>query len=597
MDAGDPVSTSVDSDGMVATSVDGFEFTVLGDVLDSRDGSVWGNGDELFPVGAFRDDETWYVYYVYKGDVGDWDLGLASGPSVTDLVDTRLALDLPDEIRGGSDINLLNESTLVMHIVHGSAPRTIGVWTAPVADPSNLTHRDDIADYTFHGNKQTLVFRDGNDWFLYFLEEGSGSVRVRTAQTICDNIDNDCDGIVDNFTTSCGLGECADIGFCTAEVDSCTPGTPTIEICDDLDNDCNALVDDGFGQTTCGVGACEVTVENCSGGAFQTCSPGSPTIEICNGIDDDCNGLVDDGFGQTTCGIGACEVTVDNCAGGVLQTCSAGSPSTEICDNLDNDCDGTVDGFATACGVGECTNTGTCTAGVDSCVVGTPTAEICDNLDNDCDGIVDGFATNCGVGQCANSGTCTAGVDSCTVGTPSVETCNGADDDCSGQVDDGLGQSTCGIGACEVTVDNCIGGIPQTCNPGTPTTEICDNLDNDCDGTVDGFATSCGVGECANTGTCTAGVDSCVVGAPIAEICDNLDNDCDGTVDGFSTNCGVGQCAGTGTCAAGVDSCTVGTPAVETCNGLRGHRRQLHRRSPPDLYPRHPGRRDLRWHR
>ena len=73
-----------------------------------------------------------------------------------------------------------------------------------------------------------------------------------------------------------------------------------------------------------------------------------------------------------------------------------------------------------------------------------------------------------------------------------------------------------------------------------PRWENCNDIDDDCDGTVDGFATSCGVGECAAVGTCTAGIDSCVAGTPTAEVCDNLDNDCDGTVDGFATGCGVG---------------------------------------------------------
>src|SRR6185295_6727454 len=61
--------------------------------------------------------------------------------------------------------------------------------------------------------------------------------------------------------------------------------------------------------------------------------------------------------------------------------------------------------------------------------------------------------------------------------------------------------------------------------------EICDNIDNNCDGTTDSFPTSCGVGACARTGTCTAGSNSCAPGSPSAEICDNIDNNCDGTID------------------------------------------------------------------
>ena len=71
--------------------------------------------------------------------------------------------------------------------------------------------------------------------------------------------------------------------------------------------------------------------------------------------------------------------------------------------------------------------------------------------------------------------------------TGAAEVCNAADDNCDGQTDEGLGQTTCGVGACQVTTDNCIGGVTQTCTPGTPAeSETCDNdIDDNCDGSVD----------------------------------------------------------------------------------------------------------------
>jgi outer membrane protein assembly factor BamB len=73
-----------------------------------------------------------------------------------------------------------------------------------------------------------------------------------------------------------------------------------------------------------------------------------------------------------------------------------------------------------------------------------------------------------------------------------VELCNGVDDDCVGGIDDGFGQTTCGTGLCQRTVDNCFNGQPQSCVPGTPgvesiaSPETCyDSLDNNCDGFPD----------------------------------------------------------------------------------------------------------------
>ncbi|HET6373599.1 MAG TPA: M64 family metallopeptidase, partial [Candidatus Polarisedimenticolia bacterium] len=76
--------------------------------------------------------------------------------------------------------------------------------------------------------------------------------------------------------------------------------------------------------------------------------------------------------------------------------------------------------------------------------------------------------------------------------------------------------------------------------------ETCDNIDNNCDSTVDAFSTTCGgFGQCASTGFCSAGVDSCVPGTPSPEICDGIDNDCDGSTGEADADLdGVRGCAG-----------------------------------------------------
>jgi hypothetical protein len=69
----------VNADGRVALSTDGFNFTDLGVALDFRDRSIWGSGDELFPVLALRHANRWIVYYIPNGTLQSGRLGVAYG--------------------------------------------------------------------------------------------------------------------------------------------------------------------------------------------------------------------------------------------------------------------------------------------------------------------------------------------------------------------------------------------------------------------------------------------------------------------------------------------------------------------------------------
>ena len=155
---------------------------------------------------------------------------------------------------------------------------------------------------------------------------------------------------------------------------------------------------------------------------------------------------------------------------------------------------------------------------------------------------------------------------------PVPETCDGRDNNCNGMIDDGLGTTTCGVGACLRTVNTCQNGMTVTCTPGPATIEVCDNIDNNCNGTIDeGVARAC-TGDCGpGRQYCSAGAwGDCVSTAPLPEVCDNRDNDCNGRIDdGLSRPCATSCGSGREVCAAGAwGSCSAPPPVTEVCDGV-----------------------------
>ncbi|MBM4355185.1 MAG: hypothetical protein FJ109_15615, partial [Deltaproteobacteria bacterium] len=166
---------------------------------------------------------------------------------------------------------------------------------------------------------------------------------------LCDGLDNDCDGETDEQLPDqvCGIGPCQVTapGCANGQVPACVPlDVATAEVCDGVDNDCDGQVDNGIADQACGQGPCATTVPGCIDGQIPQCVPLPGSPELCDGLDNDCNGLVDDGFGKVTCGLGPCLHTVDECSGGKPQICDPLlGAKPETCDKKDNDCDGQVD--------------------------------------------------------------------------------------------------------------------------------------------------------------------------------------------------------------------------------------------------------------
>ena len=330
----------------------------------------------------------------------------------------------------------------------------------------------------------------------------------------CDNKDNDCNGLTDEGDpgggSTCPPGA-TNAGECRKGTNHCVNGAlqcqgyvgPTPEVCDTLDNDCNGMIDDGLtNMGSCGSNStspCQLGVYQCQGGAKQCVGAINPTFEACDGIDNDCNGIIDDGYNKqsdpNTCGntCAVCQVPANSnanptCTGGVCGfACKPGY----------QDKDGNP---ANGCEFGPCFPTG---------------AEVCDGQDNDCDGNTDEGLTPPAI--CLSKGECAGTVAACTGATGwkctyknTVEVdsngnvvqqetkCDTLDNDCDGAIDEGqpnLGQ-VCHddkLGVCQTTghyiCDSTNISGPAICdnsNPGqTAIPEACDNVDNDCDGNVD----------------------------------------------------------------------------------------------------------------
>jgi len=82
--------------------------------------------------------------------------------------------------------------------------------------------------------------------------------------------------------------------------EDCQPTDPQVgaaapEVCDKLDNDCNGQVDDGFGELLCGQGICTHPVSLCLDGQPEVCNPFlGAQAEVCDNKDNDCDGFKDE---------------------------------------------------------------------------------------------------------------------------------------------------------------------------------------------------------------------------------------------------------------------------------------------------------------
>jgi len=375
------------------------------------------------------------------------------------------------------------------------------------------------------------------------------------AEELCDGVDNDCSGVVDDGAKG-GLTGWTDAdgdgyGDAASPVEYCgDPPTGVATNADDCD-DSSELYYPGAAET------CTDTEDyNCDGSvgsvdtdgdgwiACEECDDSNASVnpaatETCNDIDDNCDGVVDtdavdqgtwyadtdgDGYGDaSTEAVQSCDPVKGYTD--VVGDCNDADPAynpgaEESCtDAVDYNCDGSV-GYADldSDGYPACEDCDDSNAAVNA-----GATEVCDNVDNDCDGDVDGGAVDASTWY--------------------------LDGDSDGYGDMSMSSVACdapeGYGSDGTDCDD----SSALTNPGAA--ELCDGVDNDCDSSVDedavdtvttyedgdgdgygadGTATSA----CEGTGADVAGDcddTDAAVNPDGGETCDGVDEDCNGLVD------------------------------------------------------------------
>jgi MYXO-CTERM domain-containing protein len=468
-----------------------------------------------------------------------------------------------------------------------SKGKWIGCTARPTAEKCN--NKDDDCDGSIDdGLSRTCYNNKCKGTETCKSGKWQGCTAAATKTETCNNTDDDCDGSIDESLTRACTYSCA--GTNRSGTERCSKGKwvnctarPTSEKCDNIDNDCDGSIDEGLTKAcTDSKTKCKGT-STCAAGKWGTCKASAPPgTETCNNKDDDCDGRIDENVTRAcsyNCA-GKTRTGTERCSRGRWYGCTA-RPTSEKCDNIDNDCDGSIDeNLKKACTDSQtkCKGTSTCASGKwGTCNAPAPTTETCDKKDNDCDGQVDENLTQACSRPCGNStitGTerCSNGKWSGCTAVPKKEVCDNKDNDCDGQIDDNLSQA---CGKCGTQV--CAAGKWGKCVEAQQNPETCNNKDDDCNGKIDdGLTRSCNYKTCQGSQTCSRGKWSAC--RPPVEKCDGKDNDCDGKVDenwpdkGRVCGTGLGVCYRTGkfTCkkdGSGLE-CNVqpGKPSTEVCD-------------------------------
>ena len=183
----------------------------------------------------------------------------------------------------------------------------------------------------------------------------------------CDGADEDCDGETDEdypVDDSCGVGACQLFNTpssCEGGVDiPCVPAQAADldTICNNLDDDCDGATDeDYFSDDACGKGWCRTTnvPSTCEDGLEILCVPGQPLADIdvsCDEVDSDCDGMTDEdadppcSFGAPVVGATVVFESEGGLPSGIVTDNGDGTYVTEVVDLFESGLEGSVSATA-----------------------------------------------------------------------------------------------------------------------------------------------------------------------------------------------------------------------------------------------------------